>query len=297
VTGRTLTLDHPISLAATVFPLRRGHRDPTTRIGDAWVSRGLRTPDGPATLRIVQRAPEVVHIDAEGPGAGHALEVDAPGLVGAHDDDAGFDPAPGVIRDIWRRHRGVRLSTAPVLPVLLAAICEQKVTGVEARAAWASLVRATSERAPGPDDLWLPPDPERVAALPSFAWHRAGVERRRADVARQVASRAVRIASFTDGPALREWLVHLPGIGVWTAAETARIALADADAVSVGDYHLPDVVAWVLAGEPRGDDARMLELLEPFRGHRGRVQRLLEASGLRAPAWGPRAEVRTIATI
>jgi 3-methyladenine DNA glycosylase/8-oxoguanine DNA glycosylase len=78
-------------------------------------------------------------------------------------------------------------------------------------------------------------------------------------------------------------------------AETARLALGDPDAVSVGDFHLPNLVAWALAGEPRGDDARLLELLEPYRGQRGRVQVLLEAGGVRAPAFGPRAEIGAIA--
>ena len=57
-------------------------------------------------------------------------------------------------------------------------------------------------------------------------------------------------------------------------------ALGDDDAVSVGDFHIPNLVAWALAGEPRADDARMLELLEPYRGRRALVIRLLELSGL-----------------
>ena len=93
----------------------------------------------------------------------------------------------------------------------------------------------------------------------------------------------------------RKRLSALPGIGAWTAAEVALVALGDADAVSVGDYHLPDQVAWALAGEPRADDARMLELLEPWRGHRGRVLRLLGAGAGAAPRHGPRMPLRSIA--
>ena len=89
----------------------------------------------------------------------------------------------------------------------------------------------------------------------------------------------------------------LPGIGPWTAAEVAMRALGDPDAVSVGDFHLPNLVAFALAGEARGDDARMLDLLEPYRGHRGRVIRLLEASGLRPPVRGPHLQLRSIAAI
>ena len=92
-------------------------------------------------------------------------------------------------------------------------------------------------------------------------------------------------------------LRSVPGIGPWTAAEVALRVLGDPDAVSVGDFHLPNVVAFALAGEPRGDDRRMLELLEPWRGQRARVVRLIESSGLRPPAFGPRYAPRSIAAI
>jgi 3-methyladenine DNA glycosylase/8-oxoguanine DNA glycosylase len=259
----------------------------------------MRTPDGPATLRLDARGDQ---IDAEawGPGETWALEH-APALVGAHDTGEGFAPRDGLVAELWRRNRGIRLTrTRAVVPTLIAAILEQKVTGVEARRAWRGLVRATSEPAPGPDEtLLLPPDPARVAALPSFAFHRFGVESRRAAVVRAVCNRAARFEALEELPAsqARERLQLYPGIGPWTAAETSRLALGDPDAVSVGDYHLPNLVSWALAGEPRGTDERMLELLEPYRGHRGRVQRLLEASGLHAPRFGPRLEVRSIAGI
>jgi len=76
-----------------------------------------------------------------------------------------------------------------------------------------------------------------------------------------------------------------------------RSAFGDPDAISVGDYHLPDTEAWALAGEPRADDARMLELLEPYRGQRARVQRLLEVGRVAAPRYGPRMAPRRIAAI
>ena len=295
--SRTIRLEGPVDLARTLFPLRRGHQDPTTRIGDGTVVRALRTPDGPVVLTFRQVGTDRVEADAVGPGAGRVLEEDAPGLVGAHDDARGFQPRDAVVRDLWRKHRGVRLTHAAVLPVLTAAILEQKVTGHEARRAWRGLVRATSEAAPGESGVWLPPEPERVAATPSFVFHRFGVERRRADVVRAVNSRSSRIEALKGSDELQTWLRALPGIGPWTAAETARLAMGDPDAVSIGDFHLPNLVAWILAGEARADDARMLELLEPYRGQRGRVQLLVEASGVRAPAFGPRAEIRSIAPL
>jgi 3-methyladenine DNA glycosylase/8-oxoguanine DNA glycosylase len=260
------------------------------------VLRAIRTPDGPATLRLTQVGPDEVEVSAVGPGTTHAVEVDAPGLVGFGDDPAALvltDDDP--LRPMQRRHDGVRLTRVPVMPVLFAAILEQKVTGAEAREGWRGLVRGASDPAPGDAGLWLPPDPARVAETPSHAFHPWGVERRRADLIRAVAARATRIEGFATSADLRSWLERLPGVGPWTTAETARLALGDPDAVSVGDYHLPSLVAWILAGEPRADDAGMLELLEPYRGQRGRVQRLLEATGVRPPRFGPRMEARPIA--
>ena len=290
-----IQLDGPVDLAATLFPLRRGYRDPTTRVNGHEAVRAVRTPDGPATLRLTQVAQDTVEVLAIGPGAEHAVDADAPGLVGALDDPAALVLADGdPLTPIRRRVHGVRLTRAPVLPVLIAAILEQKVTGTQAREGWRGLVLGTSEPAPGDAGLWLPPDPARVEEAASFAFHRWGIERRRADIVRTVAARASRIEGFATSGELRPWLEKLPGIGPWTSAETARLAFGDPDAVSVGDYHLPNLVTWMLAGEPRGDDARMLELLEPYRPHRGRVQRLLEASHIRPPARGPRMAPRAI---
>ncbi len=64
------------------------------------------------------------------------------------------------------------------------------------------------------------------------------------------------------------------------------------DAVVVGDYHLPSIVAWNLVGERRADDARMLELLEPFRPHRYRVQHVVTTRLPGRPRHGPRMAPR-----
>ncbi|MDP9300618.1 MAG: DNA-3-methyladenine glycosylase 2 family protein [Actinomycetota bacterium] len=290
-----IELEHPVDLRRTIFPLIRGTGDPTARVEGRTVWRAVRTPDGPATIRLKQSAITTIDAEAWGAGAEHAVTVVAPGMVGAFDDPTPFVPRDPVLAEAWRDHRTVLLTRADPFPVLVAAVLEQKVTGIEARAAWRGIVRMTADEAPGDRGLILPPDAERVASLPSWELTRLGVTGMRAATLREVARHPRKIAALGGEPLeeARAWLTRLPGVGPWTVAEVARLALGDPDAVSVGDFHLPNIVAWALAGEVRGDDDRMIELLEPYRGQRGRVQVLLEASGITAPRFGPKLEPRT----
>jgi 3-methyladenine DNA glycosylase/8-oxoguanine DNA glycosylase len=155
------------------------------------------------------------------------------------------------------------------------------------------MVRAYGRPAPGPGGLRLPPEPALLAEQPYFAFHRFGLEQRRADVIRRAAAIAPRLEGRSPAD-VRRLLQSVPGIGPWTVAEVMRVSFGDADAVSVGDYHIPSLVAWALAGERKADDARMLELLEPYLGQRGRVQRLLEISGIYPERRGPRMTPRDI---
>ncbi|HEY7876562.1 MAG TPA: DNA-3-methyladenine glycosylase 2 family protein [Actinomycetota bacterium] len=294
---RTVTLDGPIDLRLTLGHLRRGTGDPTLRVnrGEAW--RAHRTEAGPAAVRMRVRA-DGVELEAWGTGATVALEA-APELLGRHDRPGDFRPG-GVLRDLAGRLRGLRIGrTGAVIEALVPAILEQKVTGREAWAAWRRIVLTWGEPAPGPLPVRVPPDPEVLAGTPYFELHRAGVERRRSELIRFVCARARRIEETTVLPRAdaHKRLLSIPGIGPWTVAEVAGRAWGDPDAVSLGDYHLPHLVSWVLAGEPRGDDDRMLELLEPYRGQRGRVIRLLEAGAPRPPRRGPRMAPRSIRTI
>lgn len=297
-----MPLDGPLDLVQTLRILVRGHGDRTIRLGSdrAWWT--TRTPAGPATVAIHVR-PDGVTGEAFGPGADVAL-TRVPGLIGLADGPpaAAVVPHHPVVRDLLRRHPGVRLPrTASVLDALVPAILEQKVTGQEARRAWQGLVRAHGEPAPGPGDLGLrvTPPPEVLARLPYHAYHPFGIERRRAELIRRVAARAAWFEAIVDLPLpdAHARLRSVPGIGPWTTNEVTLRALGDRDAVSVGDFHLPNLVAWALAREPRADDARMLELLEPYHGHRALVVRLLELSGIRPPAYGPRLSPRRIEAI
>ena len=223
----------------------------------------------------------------------------AAGMTGALDDVETFDPSPHpVVARLARRFPRLRLPrTERVLDALVPAVLEQKVTGAEARRAWTGLVRRLGEPAPGPVPLLLTPSPVRLLETPTHVFHRLGVERRRAETIHRCADVAHRLeeAVALGSGELDRRLRSITGVGVWTSAEVRRVALGDPDAVSVGDYHLPHAVAWALAGEARADDERMLELLEPFRGQRARVVRMIEVAGIGAPRRGPRLPLRLIA--
>ncbi len=294
--GTTIRTALPVDLRRTLSPLRRGHRDPalvTTVDGAVW--RATRLPSGPAMLRLRQTAPTEVRVDAWGPGAAEAL-VGAPALVGELDDVSTFHPPPGPVRDAYRRSAAVRLTrTGRVLEALVPAILEQRVITRTAHDAWRWLLVHHGEPAPGPgpDGMRVPPSAAGWAAVPSWDYHRAGVDPRRARAVQAAAWLAGRLEeSVALGPAeTTRRLLLVPGVGLWTAAETTQRALGDADAVSVGDYHLAGQVGWALTGA-KVDDAGMLDLLAPYRPHRYRVVRHLLLAGLaRVPRRGPRLAI------
>lgn len=300
-----LPLDRPLDLGAVVGSLYRGSGDPTMRLARGRMARASWVPTGASTLVATVRA-TAVDAEAWGPGGNEALER-LPALLGLDDDDRGFDPAlHPAVAEVARRQPGMRIGrTGSVFEALVPAILEQKITGTEAFRAYRRLIRALGVPAPGPLGLWMPPRAGDVAALPSWTFPGLGIEPRRGALLRRVARDAPRLEALAaparlpggGGAGAAELEARLrayPGIGPWTAAEVRFRALGDADSVSLADAHLPHLVAWVLAGEPRGTDERMLELLAPWAGHRARVVRLLERSGQAPPRYGPRIAPRDL---
>ena len=288
--ARRFPITHgPLDLVRTLAPLRQGLDDPTTHVQPGEVWRTLRTRCGPATLHLRVEGADLV-AQAVGPGAESALEL-APRLAGVDDDPAALTPLHRTLAEAVRRAAGMRIGAGTaVFDALTWVVLAQKVVGLDARRSYRDLVRRLGEPAPGEQGLLLPPDPARVAATPYWVFHECNVERRRATVIIDAARRATSLNALASVPAAqaRAALESLPGIGAWTSAEVTAVSHGDPDAVPLGDYHLPNVVAWALAGEPRGDDARMLALLEPYAGQRGRVIRLLTSSGGGPPRRGPR---------
>ncbi|ORW29997.1 3-methyladenine DNA glycosylase [Mycobacterium paraense] len=300
--ARTVTFPGAASFGHTLAPLRRGPRDPCFRTpGDGAIWRTSLLPTGPVTARITRAAADAAHCVAWGDGAQQFVEM-LPAMLGADDDASDFVPRDPTVAAAHRRVPHLRLGrTGLVLEALIPAIIEQRVPGADAFRSWRLLVSKYGTPAPGPapDGMRVPPSAEAWRHIPSWEFHRANVDPGRAQTVVGCARRASSLERLVARPAeqARRALTSLPGVGEWTAAETAQRAFGDADAVSVGDYHVPKMIGWTLLGRPV-DDAAMLELLEPMRPHRHRVVRLLEASGLAyEPRRGARLPVQHISEI
>ena len=276
---------------------RKGAGDPSYRVDQGRYWRGIRTPLGPVTLAVQPLdADGVIVAEAWGDGAEWVLDQ-LPTMLGASDDPSGFTAHHEKVRQALTEHPHWRIGRGNLVwQALMPAIIEQKVTGQEAFGGFRRLVHFHGERAPGPGaalQLWVPPGPLTVRMIPSWEWLRMQIDPARSRTlvrAAQVADaleRTLHLPSELADARLRS----IPGIGVWTSAEVRFRAHGDADAVSFGDYHVPNEIGHALLGHDL-DDAGLTELLEPYRPHRHRVQALL---GMRR--WrerhGPRMAPRT----
>jgi len=300
---RQLVLDRPVLLSPIMNLHRRGAGDPThRRLGDMFL-RATRTPAGPALVKIIGHG-TVVSARAWGEGADWVLDQ-LPRMVGEADDPDGFVPRPehGPLVEAVKRYGHYRVGrTEAVFEALAPACIEQVVTGKEAFRAWRLLVREFGEPAPGPTadpdsatyEMFLPPTPEAWSRVPSWRFLAAGVEQRRSRTLVRTAVRAVALERTLAGSheAADHALQSFPGVGAWTSAEVRQRAHGDADAWSIGDYHVAKDITYALTGEVLDDDA-CTEILEPYRGHRFRVQTLLGMMGGRRPRRAPRMTLPT----
>jgi 3-methyladenine DNA glycosylase/8-oxoguanine DNA glycosylase len=292
-----VVLADALSPGVTLAPLRQGRHDPTTRLAPGEFVRATLTPQGPGTVQLRWHTGSI-EARAWGPGADFLLAgVDA--LVGATDSPHRFVDAHPAILAAQRNHPHLRLGASgnlyhDLLPTILA----QRITAGEAVTQWRRLCERLGEPAPGPfAGLLLPPQPQRLGSTPSWWFHPLGIERKRAEPLITVARHADSLWRWAaQGSAVAAGkMALLRGVGEWTIGVVLGLSLGEPDAVAVGDYHLKNTVAHALAGEARATDERMLELLAPYRGQRGRVVRLLQLDGHGAPKFGPRQRVLPMA--
>jgi 3-methyladenine DNA glycosylase/8-oxoguanine DNA glycosylase len=272
--------------------------DPTFRRGPCMFAKAVLTPIGPGTLRLTWDSSGTVLAESWGIGAEWLLDR-APYWIGLNDDLSGFDPSlhPRVA-NWWRHHDGLRLASIGVIwQELVLVLLGQRVTTEEAARSWNRMCRMWGDPAPGPCDLLLPPTPSALAGLSYVDLHRMNVERRRADAILTAAKRANRLeeaATMAPADAIAR-LSALPGFGKWTATATVIASHGDPDTILLRDYGMPTKVNYAFTGnatrldpDTGGDDV-MCAHLEPWRGHRQRIIRLLFAVGVNPPRRAPRA--------
>lgn len=293
-------VEAPRSLRRTLAAHRCGVDDPTTRLTDGEFRRATLTPDGPGTLLLRWSADPAAPAEcglvaqAWGPGADWLLAgVDR--LTGLADHPVVCAGAHPAVARALRTRRTTRLGASQGLyHQLLPTVIAQRITVGEALRQWASLCRALGTTAPGPSDvvadLVLPPDPAVLQRQPLWWFHPLGIEGHRASTLVECARHADKMWSWSAHEAAAK-LPLLRGVGPWTIGSVLGPVYGDPDAVAVGDFHFPNIVAYALAGEPRADDARMLELLQPYEGQRGRVLSHLVSTAGKAPSFGPRQRI------
>ncbi|MFK8023583.1 MAG: DNA-3-methyladenine glycosylase [Ilumatobacter sp.] len=286
-----------IDLANTLQVIGIYGADPTFRKGPGRFAKAVLTPDGPGELEL--RWARDGAVDAEAWGAGADWLVDrAPHWVGLTDDIDGFDPSLNArVEHLWRQHSGLRLAACGVIwQELVLVLLGQRVTTEEAAKSFRRLCLTWGEPSPGPNELTLPPEPSAIASLSYVDLHRINVERRRAEAILLAARRANRLeeaAAMPVADAITR-LSALPGLGAWTATATVIASHGAPDTVLLRDYGMPTLVNYAFTGDAThldpddGGDEVMLAHLEPWRGHRQRIIRLLFAAGITAPRRGAR---------
>jgi len=295
--SRTWVAPWALDVVRVLAPLRRGRFDPCHAVqGTRVVWRTARPADGPVLARIEQLDERGVRCEAWGPGAEWFVER-LPRLLGDDDPADSFEAGDhALVGKLAAGFSWLRMPrTDLVFEAIVGAVLEQRVTVAESIGARTRLIRWHGEAPPArpdgmPDDMRVMPSPAGWLAIPSWDWHRAGVDVHRAAALQRCAQVAARLDETADMDRLAGMrrMRAIPGIGVWTVAEVRQRAHGDADSVSFGDTHLARFVGHALAGHDV-DDAGMEHLLEPWRGHRHRVVRLLQlGAGLGAVRTPPR---------
>ena len=289
----TLSVPTDYSLKRSLTSLCSRRRDPTICPGDRHASFSLLTPDEPVVVGA-KLSGKCLDIETEGSGTCW-LRPKLTELFGLQDNPRLFTPA-GRVRDLLKRFPSTRPPRLPVVfQRLVQIVLHQLVAWGEASDGWRLMTRRYGETAPGESGLLVGPTPAKLRSLAWYDLVTCDILPRHARLILKLTrehSRIERIWSAGDKK-LIECLCRIPGIGEWTIQKLRGSCLGDSDAAVTGDYGLPHCVCWYFRRQPRSTNEEILELLEPYRGHRYRVQQLLMHAGIRAPRRGPRSRVRS----
>ncbi len=268
---------------------RLGALDPTWSFEQGGFWRAGNTPDGSVCVRVRSNGARIIG-EAWGEGSRWALERISR-ICGAQDSPWQDTVQPAWLNALVQQQSRVRMGRA-LLPsdLLPALVLQQRVRFSEASASWVQLVRRVGTPAPGPVQLWVPPTGAALRSLRVAEFASMGVDAKRARTLRECGLHTAKVDRLMEATLdhARAWVPKLPGIGPWTTALLLALGFGDADAVPTGDYHLPNAVVYAFSRRRRGTDEEMLRVLEPYRGHRFRVLRMLMLAGPRRPRGGPR---------
>lgn len=283
----TLRLPEPYDMQRTLWLAGMGQRDPTLRIRETAAQLGFVTPVGPVSVSARRENNELT-IRCLGDGA-EWIAPRLPDLFGVNDRPHTFEPT-GKALELVQKWPGVHLPTLPlVFHRLVQVVLQQLVSWHDALHGWREIVRRFGTDAPD-GELRLPPSATELSKLGYYDLVQCGILPKQARLILRLSREVARLERLaaTNTDALTTYLLGTQGIGDWTVQHLLGCACGHADAVLTGDYGLPHTVAWFFRGKERSDDQEMLQLLEPYRGHRFRVLNLLWQSGVVAPRRGPR---------
>jgi 3-methyladenine DNA glycosylase/8-oxoguanine DNA glycosylase len=272
----------PIHFSRTFSLQRLGPYDPSAESTKDSFRKAFFFRNQPAALEFL-RDGDSLKLTAHSPEAESLL---AETLAGLAQDDlyATFATEDSGIWRLHRAHPGLRLLRIPWLyDMTCSAILQQRIRTIDAMRDWRHIVQRWG--ADAPLGLRAFPSAGILARVAQFELQSLGIDAQRTRTLLRFAqeSRFLPLRTAMTFPELRQHLLRIPGIGPWTTESVLGYGAGDADAAIPGDLHLPHLVCYALAGEIPGSDDRMMELLEPFRGHRFRIIRLLYASRLVVP--------------
>ena len=272
----------PVHFLRTFSLQRLGPYDPTADLSEDCFRKAFCYQGEPAAVQVC-RSGDSLEVSALGCDPDALLEET---LAGLEQDDcyATFATDDSGVFRLHRKNPGLRLLRVPWLyDVTCSAILQQRIRTVDAMRDWRRITLRYGSHAPL--GLRAFPPAEVLAGVPQFELERMGIDAKRAKALLRFA-KEMQFVSLRPGVGfaqLRQTLLRVHGIGPWTTETVMGYGAGDTDAAIPGDLHLPHLVCYALAGETEGSDERMMELLEPFRGHRFRIIRLLYEARLNVP--------------